>query len=244
MSDKKATLYPEHHAVLFGLIARETLHFFGQEQGDALLLEMVRTYAAERGRRMRLRVDAHGDTPCPLNYMAYGEWAGNTGFRKEIIHLEPFYSYRVLECPWCNAWKAHGLEKYGPYYCRCADVAIVEGFDPALTLEMPVWLSDGPYCQFSWPEFAMTDENQRKLQEKREELGDSCLQGWDYHTAHMRSTMFRVLRAADAGLAAEAEDAVCWEFERIFGEEAVQLMEAQMGQDFTKLPAGKRERNE
>lgn len=233
---EQIVLHPEHHAVMFGLIARETLHVFGQERGDKLLLDMVRGYAAERGRRMRMRVDANGDTPDPINYMAYGEWRGSTGFRKELVHLEPFYSYKVLECPWCNAWKAHGLEEYGPYYCRCADVAIVDGFNPSLTLKMPTWLSGGQCCQFSWSDLAMTEEKQLQLEQKRAELGDSCIQGWEYHTAHMLSSMYDVLYHADAELAEEVKKTVCREFQKTFGEAATQLVIEQLGQDFSKPP--------
>ena len=63
----------EHHAMMFAFLSKHAIRLCGNRGKDAILDAMTE-YGKERGRRMALNAQAHGD---PLNTMtnqAYGEW--------------------------------------------------------------------------------------------------------------------------------------------------------------------------
>ena len=63
----------EHHAMMFAFLSKHAIRLCGNRGKDAILDAMTK-YGKERGRRMALNAQTHGD---PLNTMtnqAYGEW--------------------------------------------------------------------------------------------------------------------------------------------------------------------------
>ena len=67
----------EHHAMMFAFLSKHAIRLCGNRGKDAILDAMTK-YGKERGRRMALNAQTHGD---PLNTMtnqAYGEWKPGT----------------------------------------------------------------------------------------------------------------------------------------------------------------------
>lgn len=228
-----AAFTPTQHAVLFGALARHTLENFG---GDApqVLRRGVQRYGHERGARMAKRAAQRGVPSDMVAYLAFSEWRYPYHFEKSVESREPVYITLVHQCPWCLAWKEHGMQEYGPWYCRDVDEALVKGFDERLSLKVHSNLSEGaPHCRFEWQSLAMTEENARRLQELSAQLGDSCLKDWEYHTAHLLSAMGQELLAADEPLGQRTLWQAMADFRQEFGRDAARLVAAQAKQDFT-----------
>lgn len=83
------------------------------------------------------------------------------------------------------------MSEYSGYYCRNVDESILKGFSPELTLEMPSYHSvDGsPYCEFHWKDYLPGEEHNKRKSAIGDEIGDSCLKDFVYHTAHIYSTL-------------------------------------------------------
>ncbi len=183
-----------HHAVLFGLFARNA----AASAGDAGLkaIEMaVRTYGRERGGRMAQRARADGQVPTMSNYLAYGEWQAREGQMAMTERSKsPVYQTEVTRCEWNETWKRFGLAEYGHLYCENVDTSLVEGFTGADTLKVHSFLSCGaPCCHFEWTGFDMTPEGEAAFRDLKRQNGDRHVRGFDYHTAHLRFTFARVL---------------------------------------------------
>ncbi len=61
----ESLLTEKDHALLFGLLARRVIDEAGKIDGETIVLEAVRRYGEQRGRRMRLRVPARWRTLKP-----------------------------------------------------------------------------------------------------------------------------------------------------------------------------------
>ena len=204
---KAPSFGPGQHAVMFGVLARAVLDEFGAQEGDGLLLEAVSRYGEERGRRMAARCARDGVETDMAAYFAYGEWSASEGFEKSPLLDDPYRHYHMLQCPWHTAWDRAGLGEYGRYYCRCVDAAILRGFDPALTLEMPVChtMPGGTCCDFHWKDTPRDGDFDRRQRELAERVGTSCVRDFLFHTAHLYQTLTRCAKARDGAKGRAAE---------------------------------------
>ena len=100
----------EHHAMMFAFLSKHAIRLCGNRGKDAILDAMTE-YGKERGRRMALNAQAHGD---PLNTMtnqAYGEWKPDYPGQMEFGQLctEPTLQTYISKCAWCEAWQKHHI---------------------------------------------------------------------------------------------------------------------------------------
>lgn len=166
-----------------------------------------------------------------LAYLAFSEWRYPHHFVKSVESRQPVYTTLVHQCPWCRAWKEHGQQEYGPWYCRYVDEALVKGFNPQLELKVHSNLSEGAdSCRFEWKGLTMTQDNARRLQELSQRLGDSCLKNWEYHTAPLG----RELLAENEALGRRALWQAMADFRQEFGRDAARCAAEQARQDFEK----------
>lgn len=237
LSDAKASQFsPRQHAILFGLMARAALETFGQQAGDALLLEAVARYGQERGARMAERCRANGDKTNMIGYFAYSEWRWEDGFSKSTIQTEPYFAHYVHACPWCSAWKESGLAEYGRYYCRNVDENIVRGFNSDLHLDMRSYLS-GPAsscCEFHWKDLAMNAETAKQQGAIAKRIGESCVRDFVYHTAHTYKTLLGCFAEADAQKARVINARVRKEFAELCSYQELLRVLAEANHDFTQ----------
>lgn len=185
----------EHHAVIFALLAKETILSKGKD-GEKVILEAVRQYGLERGKRMAEAALRHKDTADEVGYQVYGEWKSTTGTRKsENFNDKDGFRSIVHRCEWDDAWRKYGLIDYGKYYCMVVDESLYKGFNPKLHIDVKSTLSGGDSCcYFGWGK-ALSDEQLCTMKEKKAELGDSCIQGFDYHTAHIWRTVSSIIES-------------------------------------------------
>lgn len=225
----QAGFSPKHQAVLFGLLARDILSLYGRQRGDQLLKRAVRRYGNERGSRMAQRALQNGDPLDMTSYFAYGEWSWAGDFSQTVIQKKPYYIERVYGCPWYTGWEESGLAEYGWYYCRSVDASLLEGFQPALRLEVPAvcGISGCSYCEFHWKDAAMTPEAQQRQQSLAQRLGGSCKKDFVYHTAHLYSTLTRCAREEQPQIGRQlirhiwqefSEYTSCWELWQVLAQ--------------------------
>ena len=110
------------------------------------------------------------------------------------LRTEPTLQTYIAKCAWCDAWKKHNITEYGKYYCVNVDNAVYQGFRSDFVCT-PTAMSlswGGERCEFDWGH-PLSPEEVTTLAEKKRELGTSCMKDFDFHTAHLKYTLGRVL---------------------------------------------------
>jgi hypothetical protein len=192
-----------HHAVLFGLLAKKLCEHTSEGRCEAVVLEAVSQYGEERGRRMALNAASNGHALDMDNYIGYSETTTAPGAMEQRLSLRDGCMYtKVVRCPWCAAWREEGLLEWARLYCREIDASLVRGFNKNLDLEVRGTMSNGsPACDFV---FHGAGNLPKITWHKAIKPGRGALRPWDFHIAHLLSTMERVFveRLGDEGSAA------------------------------------------
>lgn len=185
----------EHHAILFAYLAKRAIEICGEEGKEAILAGMT-TYGNERGQRMAANALAHGDELSTMTNQAYGEWKPDYDGQMEFgqLRTEPTLQTYISKCAWCDAWKKHGLTEFGKLYCVNVDNAVYQGFrsDFVCTPTTTAMSWGGERCEFDWGH-PLSPGEVSALTEKKKELGTSCMKDFNFHTAHLKSTICQVL---------------------------------------------------
>lgn len=239
LEKSQAKFSEHHHAILFGLIAREIFERMGKGAGDRALRAAVRRYGEQRGRRMALRALAHGDELGMTNFLAYGEWRSGTGLGQNEISVEGAHIHMVVpRCPWALTWMEEDLSTYGRLYCQEIDQALMRGFNPDLIIDVnKTQTNDGEPCDFLYHQAALLLlDTLTYIQEKSTELASRTVMPWEYHCGHLYKTLGEVAtdKLGDAGW--EAVRAALDEFAARFGNGAAQVVLNYQKTDFDRLP--------
>lgn len=179
-------LTAEHHAVLFGVLAKNLINIY-KEEAKELITKSVKQYGEQRGKRMALRVEKDGREKNILNYMCYGEWKANDGdmdIRTEKI--SPNLNLKVYKCPWYTSWKERNMLEYGCLYCNDIDESLVRGYNIELKLEvLKNRLEGSRYCDFSFKDAFLKNSDFEDVDMIKNSLGNSAIMEWDYHIGHI-----------------------------------------------------------
>jgi len=227
---------PTHHAILFGFISKEIYSSCGQVGIDALK-QVVKRYGKERGQRMAQRAIFHGDELSMENFLAYGEWTpGSEPMVNNVMKTTPNLITHVERCPWVDSWEQENILKFGKIYCTEIDEALVEGFNPDLTLKIHSTLSSGAkYCEFEYCNIALTPEIQKSIDEKKIQLGKSRIKSWEYHTAHLYYTLLDELQKKCGEVGKTAVNHALTRFGKNFGQDFEQTILSYYNIDFTTI---------
>jgi hypothetical protein len=236
--DTQLDFTPAHHALLFAWISRAVVQRVGAERGEAVVREGVRRYGQQRGRRMALRAQAHGEALSMFNYLIYGEWrAEGSQSEQRVLASDPHFHVQVTGCPWHAVWQAHDLIPYGRLYCLEIDEALVRGYNPRLKLSVNATLpNDLRDCDFVFHDAHLTPGNLELMEQKKQALGLRAVMPWDYHLGHLYKTVGEVVVEELGAVGQEALGAALAEFARRYGEKAAQTIKAYEGTDFDRLP--------
>ena len=212
-------LRPEHHAALFGFIARRCVQTFGEE-GRQAVLDSAARYGRERGRRMALRCQKNGEPLTMRNYLAYGEWRAAPGEADvRVVRYEPEYTTHSHKCPWCEGWIKNDLLEYGCLYCLAVDHGVVSGFNPELSIDINLLQSMGdPVCEFVWRGADIRAlEDKAALDQKKKELTSQCSKDFRYHTGHLYHVFQEELENRFGAAGMEICEAARFEYRRTYG---------------------------
>ena len=227
MANEPVNCKIEHHAILFAYLAKRAIEICGEEGKEAILAGMT-TYGNERGQRMAANALAHGDELNTMTNQAYGEWKPDYDGQMEFgqLRTEPTLQTYISKCAWCDAWKKHGLTEFGKLYCVNVDNAVYQGFrsDFVCTPTTTSMSWGGERCEFDWG-YPLSPEEVSALAEKKKELGTSCMKDFNFHTAHLKSTICQVLvqRLGEDG--EKAVELALKDYTDTFGQEYLDVLE-------------------
>ena len=218
-------LTEKHHAVLFALLARESIQQFGPDAGEKVVREAVRRYGEQRGRRMAQRALRDGKPLTLTTYLQVGEWRSMTGEGRSQSQLQgEDLINRVEVCPWHNAWLEAELLPYGRLYCLEIDAALARGFNPEVRLDVYRTLSnEGEMCEFVYHQAVRPAD---KTLEAR------TVMGWDYHCAHLYFTCLGVFAEHFQDAGTEAARRSLEAFQGKFGADSIAGIQLFTGTDF------------
>ena len=171
---------------------------------------------------------AHGDELSTMTNQAYGEWKPDYDGQMEFgqLRTEPTLQTYISKCAWCDAWKNHGLTEFGKLYCVNVDNAVYQGFrsDFVCTPTTTAMSWGGERCEFDWGH-PLSPGEVSALAEKKKELGTSCMKDFNFHTAHLKSTICQVLvqRLGEDG--EKAGELALKDYTDTFGQEYLDVLE-------------------
>ena len=120
-------------AVLFATTCQVVIERLGREKGEELIKEAVQRFGRERGRRIARKVSSLGKPLSLKNWLIYTDIdAGNFAARPRIDNGDLVAA--VGKCAFDNAARAWGLGEFSSLYCKYADHAILEGYNPEVKL--------------------------------------------------------------------------------------------------------------
>ncbi|MFO7698911.1 MAG: L-2-amino-thiazoline-4-carboxylic acid hydrolase [Anaerolineae bacterium] len=234
-SQDSRPLGPPQHALLFAWLAQEAERVLGPIPADDLIRCAVQRYGRERGGRMAQRAEALGLLLDWTTYQALGEWSA-PGYPHEAMTLQdtPQWQRIVTVCPWNDAWRAEGLQRYGRFYCRDIDRALVRGYSPDMEYSVSRTLPEGqPCCEFVAIGYGLTDDEMARLEILRARLGSTAVMPWEYHLGHLYWTMRRVFEAHTGAAGASIAQRALATFEKRFGAGLADTIRAHESTDFT-----------
>lgn len=227
MSKEAVECKIEHHAVLFALFAKHAVTMCGK-RGEEAIQKGMTVYGNERGARMAANALARGDELTTMTNQAYGEWKPDYDGQMEFgqLRTEPTLQTYIARCAWCDAWKKHDLLEYGKLYCVNVDNAVYQGFrsDFVCTPTATALSWGGTRCEFDWGH-PISAEEAEELARKKKELGTSCMKDFNFHTAHLKHTISKMLIEELGEEGKNAAEYALDEYAALFGQEYLDVLE-------------------
>jgi len=120
-------------AQLFSTMCKFIIEKMGPEEGEALIKDAVESFAKERGKRIAQSVKKQKKPLSFKNWLIYTDIDGsNFPVKPHIDNCDLVAP--VSDCSFHRAAKEWGLEEYSKYYCKYADYAILDGYNPDVKL--------------------------------------------------------------------------------------------------------------
>jgi len=226
----------EHHATLFAWIAREAVERFGDD-GQRAILEGVRAYGEQRGRRMALRAQADGRPNDLVGYLVYGELNFEEAENEFItVQKKPYLKVESRRCSWHSIWSRRGLLEYGRLYCQEIDTAILRGYNPDFDFEVDGTLTGGaPFCTFHYRGEGMGIRNALRYAIGKRRVGLRAKKPWDYHAGHIYKTFKETLVDMFGDRGDQVVEAAVQTFAQEFGDEQADRVRSFEAMDFNRV---------
>lgn len=143
-------------AQLFATMCKVIIEKLGKDEGEALIKEAVESFGRERGKRIAQRVKALGKPLSFKNWLIYTDVDGSNFPVKPFIKNNNLVA-PVTGCSFNKAAEEWGLGEYSNLYCKYADYAILEGYNPDVKLILEQRHQTGAdHCVFN---YSMKEEN-------------------------------------------------------------------------------------
>lgn len=175
----------EHHAVLYGLIAKFAMEY--GEDGQRAIEEATRQYGLERGKRMAEHARQEGMACNGETYPIFKEWRAPKP--EQMVAGTalnwPHYTTTVQRCEWVESWKKHNLLCHGKLYCQHIDENLYEGYQSMHKLSVRSLLSAGDNCcMFDWG-YRRSEEAGATIIVQQKEIGEKYIRNFDFHCADL-----------------------------------------------------------
>ncbi|PKL40511.1 MAG: hypothetical protein CVV44_02590 [Spirochaetae bacterium HGW-Spirochaetae-1] len=137
-------------AQLFASMSKVIIERLGPDEGEKLIREAVENFGRERGRRIAQRVTALGKPLSFKNWLIYTDIDGANFPVKPYLDNADLLA-PVTTCSFHAAAREWGLEEYANIYCKYADFAILDGYNPHVKLELEQRFKTGKdHCLFRY----------------------------------------------------------------------------------------------
>lgn len=122
---------------------------FGRDEVVAIVRDVVAGIAREQGRTM---AEARGDASLASFAHTLGPWTKNDALRLRVIQESPAtFDFDVTRCRYAEMYRALGIPELGEVLSCQRDGALIEGFNPAVTLTRTQTIMQGaPCCDFRY----------------------------------------------------------------------------------------------
>ena len=120
-------------AALFGFVAKAVIDELGPQKGEALLKKAVEEFGHARGRRIAQIVTDDGKPLTLKNWLIYSD-IDSVNFDPHPDLQECDLVVKAGECTFWNASREFGVGEYSRIYCKYADYAILDGYNPDVNL--------------------------------------------------------------------------------------------------------------
>ncbi len=146
-------------AQLFASVAKSVIERYGAEEGEAVLKNAVEYFGRERGKRIAGRVRKLGKELSFKNWLIYTDISPKNFPVKAELKDNDLVA-QVGACSFISAAEQWGLGDYAKIYCKYADFAILDGYNPHIKLELDSRHDSGKdYCVFR---YIVKEENKRR----------------------------------------------------------------------------------
>jgi hypothetical protein len=122
-------------ALLFSSMAKEVIDKLGADEGEELIRRAVESFGRERGRRIAETVLSKGMPLSLRNWIIYTDIAGGN-FPAKVKFPDADLEASVGACSFMEAADRWGMREYAALYCKYADYAILNGYNPDVKLTL------------------------------------------------------------------------------------------------------------
>lgn len=122
---------------------------FGRDEVVAIVRETIAGIARDQGRSL---AEARGDASLASFAQTLGPWTKDDALRLRVIHDEPAqFEFDVTRCRYAEMYRALGIPELGEVLSCQRDAALIEGFNPEVTLTRTQTIMQGaPCCDFRY----------------------------------------------------------------------------------------------
>ena len=122
---------------------------FGRDEVVAVVRDVVTSIAREQGSAM---AEARGDTSLPGFAATLEPWTRDGALEMRIVEqTDEALSFDVTRCRYAEMYGALGIPELGAVLSCNRDAALIEGFNPSVTLTRTQTIMQGaPCCNFRY----------------------------------------------------------------------------------------------
>jgi len=119
---------------LFSSVAKAVIEELGPDKGEALLKKAIEEFDRARGRRIAGIVEGLGEPLTLKNWFIYGDMDPRNSNPQPIDIVNGDYLMKTGECVLWNTAGEFGLRDFSQFFCKYADEAVLEGYNPDIKL--------------------------------------------------------------------------------------------------------------
>lgn len=122
---------------------------FGRDEVVAIVRDVIAGIARDQGRAM---AQARGDASLGSFSQTLGPWTKDDALRLRVIDESPErFAFDVTRCRYAELYRALGIPELGEVLSCQRDAALIEGFNPDVTLTRTQTIMQGaPCCDFRY----------------------------------------------------------------------------------------------
>lgn len=122
---------------------------FGRDEVVAVVRDTIARLARDQGRAM---AEARGDASLGTFATTLGPWTRDDALRLNVMQATPdTFAFDVTRCRYAEMYRALGIPELGDVLSCQRDAALIEGFNPGVTLTRTQTIMQGAsHCDFRY----------------------------------------------------------------------------------------------